>query len=248
MGTEVTVSIVTHNGIKTAKNACDSILKNTLRRKFKLYVIDNNSSESLDLILNTDGVETFLSDKNIGFGAAHNKILDVGVGKYHFVVNPDITVNNDVISDIVDFMEQNPDVSMMIPTILNSDGTKQYLPKEIPTFKRLFLGRIFKSVRDEYVWKNRTVEDVCDVDFCTGSFFCIRGDVFKNLNGFDERYFMYLEDADLTLRAKKFGRTVIAPEFSVIHDWERASSKKIKFLIIHTQSAIKFLLRKRKLI
>lgn len=244
----VTAAIVTYNGIGVAKNACDSIIKNTVKHKPRVLVIDNNSSESLDPIKNTEGAELMELGENIGFGAAHNKILGAGIGKYHFVVNPDITVSDDVLSGMVDFMEENPDVSMLIPTVLNSDGSVQYLPKEIPTFKNIFLGRIFSSVRDEYVWKDKKIDAVTDVGFCTGCFFCIRGEVFEAMGGFDERYFMYLEDADLTLRAKKFGRTVIAPQFSVTHRWERASSKKIKFLLIHTVSALKFLLKKRKLL
>lgn len=248
MEISVTAAIVTYNGIDVAKSACDSIIKNTVKYKPRVFVIDNHSSESLDAIKNTEGAELIELCENVGFGAAHNKILDGKIGKYHFVVNPDITVNDDVLSGIVDFMEQNPDVSMVIPTVLNSDGSVQYLPKEIPTFKSVFFGRIFPSVRDKYVWKDKNIDKVTEVNFCTGCFFCIRGEVFEALRGFDERYFMYMEDADLTLRAKKFGKTVIAPEFSVVHKWERASSKKLKFLMIHTVSALKFLLKKRKLV
>ena len=75
---------------------------------------------------------------------------------------------------------------------------------------------------------------------------CIRSDVFKALGGFDERFFMYLEDADLTLRAQKFGRTVIAPQFCVTHLWDRSSAKSIKYLFIHLSSAFKFLIKQKR--
>ncbi len=138
-------------------------------------------------------------------------------------------------------MENNKDVVMMMPQILNTDGSVQYLPKEIPTFKRLFLGRFFKNVRKEYVWQGREINEVTDIDFCSGCFFVIRGEIFKKLGGFDQRYFMYLVDADLTLRAKKYGRTVINHEINVFHEWERTSAKSLKYLFIHTASALKFL-------
>jgi GT2 family glycosyltransferase len=75
---------------------------------------------------------------------------------------------------------------------------------------------------------------------------CIKSDAFKSLGGFDERYFMYLEDVDLTLRAKKMGRAVINPNIAVTHSWERESAKKLKYLFIHLSSARKFLRRRRK--
>ena len=70
--------------------------------------------------------------------------------------------------------------------------------------------------------------------------------MFKSLGGFDQRFFMYLEDADLTLRAKKFGRVVINPQISVTHIWERESAKSVKYLFIHILSSLKFLWKWRK--
>ena len=232
--------------------AVESINKNTVRYPLKIYVFDNSSSDGTVLKIRRSGLAKVIPlEKNKGFGAGHNEILNYDIGKYHFVVNPDITVEDDVISDMVDFMEQNPDIVMCMPKILNKDGSEQKLPKEIPTAKRLFLGRLaplggpFMKIRSEYIWENRDITEPADINFCSGCFFCIRSEVFKKLNGFDERFFMYLEDADITLRAKKFGRVVIAPQFSVVHEWKRESTKSLKYLLIHTSSALKFL-RKRK--
>ena len=242
-------AIVTFNDGQKAVNACKSLIENTKRIPFSLYVFDNASADgTAKQISEISEVTVFENKENIGFGAAHNLALEQQIGKYHFVINPDITVDSDVISDMVDFMEKNPDIVMAMPQILFPDGSIQYLPKEVPTFKRLFLGRLFKKTRSEYVWQNRELTGVTDIDFCSGCFFCIRGEAFKKLGGFDKRYFMYLEDADLTLRAKKFGRTVINPEITVVHKWERSSAKSIKYLFIHTLSAFKFLLRKGKIL
>ncbi len=242
----VSVSIVTYNDRTRVVDACNSILEQTVRYKPKLYIIDNGSVDgTVQAIQNLD-VTVIENGSNLGFGAAHNKILGAKLGKYHFVVNPDILLKGDVISDMVDFFEENPDVVMACPKILNADGSEQKLPKFRPTFKRLFLGRLSKKIRSEYIWGERELKTPCDIDFCTGCFFCIRGDVFKELGGFDERYFMYLEDADLTLRAKKLGHVVINPNINVTHIWERESAKSIKYLLIHTFSCFKFLWKWRK--
>lgn len=242
----VTASVVTYNDADRAPVTVESVLNNTKKYPLKLYVVDNASSDNTTALIEKTGQAVVIkNNKNLGFGAAHNEILKHEIGKYHFVINPDITIDSDVIADMVDFFEANPDVVMAMPKILNQDGTEQKLPKERPTFKKLFLGRLSGKIRSEYVWANRDITEPCDIDFCTGCFFCIRGETFKKMLGFDERYFMYLEDADLTLKAKSKGRVVMLPQFSVTHVWERESSKSLKYLIIHIVSCFKFLIKWR---
>ncbi len=249
----ISASIVTYNDADKAVAACRSILDNTKRYKLKLYVIDNASTDdTVKKISEIDGVEVIRNNDNIGFGAAHNKVLEHEMGKYHFVINPDIVIKSDVLSDFADYFERSTDVVMAMPKILSPDGSEQKLPKEMPTAKRLFLGRLasvspkFAAIRNEYIWADKEITSPVDVNFCTGCFFCIRSEVFVKLGGFDERYFMYLEDVDLTIRAKDFGRVVMNPDISVIHEWGRDSAKKLKYLLIHINSSIKFLYKWRK--
>lgn len=242
----VSASIVTYNDIGRAPDTVQSVLANTKRYPLKLYVIDNNSTDgTADLIEKSGQAVVIRQNKNIGFGAAHNVVLNEELGKYHFVINPDIMLDSDVISDMVDYFESNPEIVMAMPKILNTDGTEQKLPKERPTFKRLFLGRLSDKIRSEYVWADRDVTEPTEINFCTGCFFCIKTDIFKKLLGFDKRYFMYLEDADVTLKAKSKGKVMILPQFSVTHAWERESSKSLKYLFIHIISCFKFLFKWR---
>lgn len=248
MGNDITVSasIVTYNDNNRVPATIKSIIDNTKKYDLTLYVVDNASSDGTAELVEQMGLATVIkNDNNAGFGAAHNMVLDEKIGKYHFVINPDITVSSDVISDMVDYFESNPDVVMAMPKILNFDGTEQKLPKERPTFKRLFLGRLSNKVRANYVWADKEITNPIEVNFCTGCFFCIKGDVFKKLGGFDKRYFMYLEDADLTLKSKAVGKVVMLPQFSVNHAWERESAKSLKYLFIHIVSCFKFLFKWR---
>lgn len=245
---KVTACIVTYNNKSEVIGAYRSLFGKTVKYPLKLYVSDNASADgTADWFADKENVEVLNQGKNIGFGAAHNAVLKEQIGEYHFVINPDIIVSDDVISEMVDFMEENPDVVIAMPRICNADGSEQKLPKERPTFVNLFLGRlaplggIFRRIRNNYVWADRETDEVTDIDFCSGCFFCIRGSAFKELNGFDERYFMYLEDADLTMRAKRLGRVVMAPQFSVMHIWHRESAKSLKYLFIHIISSLKFL-------
>ena len=248
MSKDITVSaaIVTYNDSDCIVKACKSLLENTKKYPLSLYVIDNASTDStVSLCEQIDGVKVIKNSENLGFGAAHNIILSQGIGKYHFVINPDIEVKNDVISDMVDFFEQNSDVCMAMPKILNLDGSEQKLPKERPSFKRLYFGRFSHKIRNKYIWADKVLDAPTEIDFCTGCFFGIRGDIFTRLCGFDQRFFMYLEDADLTLRAKRKGKVLMCPQFAVTHAWHRDSAKSIKYLFIHVISSFKFLLKWR---
>lgn len=255
MGQDITVSasVVTYNCKEKAVKTVSSLLKNTNKYPFCLTVYDNASTDgTAQAIKQLDGVNLVETGENLGFGKAHNLALYNNLGKYHAVINPDIIIDSDILASLVDVLEQNPDIAMITPKILNSDGTVQNLQKREVKAKYLFLGRfakfggIFKKMRDEYTSFSLDSNGFAEIEFCTGCFFVIRSEVFSRLGGFDERFFMYLEDADLSKRVKEFGKIVYYPAVSVIHLWERESAKKLKYLLIHFMSYFKYLLKWRK--
>lgn len=173
-------------------------------------------------------------------------MLNLPLGKYHAVINPDIEIKTDVLKELTKVLEENSDIVMITPKILNTDGSEQFLPKRTPTFKYSFLGRISKKIREEYTRANENLKTLTDIDFCTGCFFVIKSEIFKKIGGFDERFFLYMEDADITRRAKKYGRVVFCPFVSVTHSWERASAKSIKAILMHITSFCKYIFKWRK--
>ncbi|MBO4692830.1 MAG: glycosyltransferase [Clostridia bacterium] len=244
---KISAAIVTYNDGDKAAAAVSSVIAHCKKYPLDFYIIDNNSSDDtlsrIEKLIPSENIIRL--KKNIGFGAAHNKVLNVIKSRYHFVINPDITVNYDVFADMVDFFEKNPDAVMLSPCILNTDKTVQQLPKSVPDFKKLFLGRLSKKIRSEYVWADREITEPCEIDFSSGCFFSIKSEEFKKLAGFDERYFMYLEDADLTLRAKNLGKVLFLPSVKVTHIWGRGSHKDLRLLFIHIASCFKFLIKWR---
>lgn len=239
-------SIVSYNSRQKTLNAVDSLLRYTDPDKLKLYVIDNGSTDgTVEALRDRPGVTLIENGKNVGFGAAHNQVLSFPHGKYHAVINPDIVIDRDVIGHLTGILEQNPDIAMITPKILNEDGSEQTLPKKNPTVRYLFLGRLMENVRRDYVMADQTADGLTDIEFCTGCFFVIRSEVFEKLGGFDTRYFMYLEDADLSRRARAFGRAVFCPDCGVTHLWERSSAKSPKYFLIHLSSCIKYLVKWR---
>lgn len=247
---QLSVCIVTYNNSEVIGQAVSSIKEYTKGIGYRLYISDNASSDNtLDKVLeNHNDVEIIKNGGNIGFGKAHNSAIPLLDSKYHAVINPDIRLDNDVFTELCSFLDSHEDAVMVTPKILFPNGDEQVLPKRKPKLKYL-LGRrllFFKDAAVEYTRSDETFTEPTEIDFCTGCFFVMRTEVFKKLGGFDDRFFMYLEDADITLRAQKYGKVLFIPSSHVIHCWERSSSKSLKYLLIHISSMFKFLFKYRK--
>lgn len=247
-GKVFSIGIVTYNSEDEIFNVLTSLEKVSNREDVDIYVIDNNSSDkTVDIIeQNFKNVYLIKNSMNEGFGGANNRIIEKVNSTYHILVNPDITVTENTLKEIQKFMDAHPDVVQMAPKVLNEDGTEQFLPKRNPQFKYLIAGKLekyfkyFEMLRMEYTLENKSINDIIDVDFCTGCFSVLRTKELKKCKGFDKRFFLYLEDADLTREMKKYGRTVYNPNIEVYHKWERASGKSVKYFLIHLQSMMKY--------
>ena len=249
----LSASIVVYGSAEQAAVTINSVLENTKKYPLSLYVIDNASPDDTARKLSgISSIKLIEMKKNVGFGEGHNAVLNEKLGKYHAVINPDIELDSDTLSKLIDIMEENPDVVMITPKILGEDGNEQCLPKRNPTLRYLFLGRlsrlggVFKKIRKEYTREDENIKRMTDIEFCTGCFFLIRSEIFEKVGGFDKRYFMYMEDADLSREVKKYGRVVFEPTVSVKHIWKRESAKKLKFLLLHLSSTLKYLKKWRK--
>ena len=131
----VTATIVTYKEREDVlKKAIDSFLNTTLN--VKLYIVDNSPTDDLRVLCeNIPRLEYIFNNANIGFGAAHNIIMreEIRLGRYHLVLNPDISFEVGTIERLVQFMDQNKDVGICMPKVLYPDGSLQYLCKLLPT-------------------------------------------------------------------------------------------------------------------
>jgi GT2 family glycosyltransferase len=135
---------------------------------------------------------------------------------------------------------------MVTPRILNRDGSEQRLPKLQPTPRYLLARRTeevserSKELVSEYTRADDDFSEPTAVDHATGSFFVIRTEVFCRLKGFDERFFMYFEDNDLSRRAQEFGEIIFYPGTAVTHGYRRAATKSPAALLVQLRSALQF--------
>ena len=232
--TKASASIVVYNGADEAILAAKSLLEHTKDVSLQIYLIDNKSPDNSAKLLKEArfdaDVQVICLDENIGFGSGHNTVLPMLDSDYHFIVNPDITLNEDAVSKLCNWLDRHGDVVMAAPRLAFPNGEEQYTAKRVPTFMALLARQlhIFKGVEKRYRMLDEDLSKPQEIQFCTGCFNVIRTEVFKAIGGFDESYFMYVEDADITRRAMKMGKVMYVPQVCVTHAWHRDANKKWK--------------------
>ena len=246
-GYTVSLSIVTYNNEAHIGRLLDAIHRYVHGVPYHVYVIDNGSTDrTVEIVRSKDEYTTLLqSGKNIGFGKAHNRVLDLIDSKYHIIVNPDIFFEQDIVTAMADYLDNNSDIGLLTPKVLYPDGRVQILPKRNPKLKYLAARRMpfgfLKKYRKEYEMHEKNMDSAFDIEFATGCFMFLRTDLLIKAGGFDKRYFMYFEDADLTRSIRAYARAEYNPEFTVFHYWDRAGMKKPKYFLIQVRSMIKYM-------
>lgn len=242
----VTGSIVTYNNMSTIKKTLDTLFDQTTDVDFKLYVVDNGSTDGTPEFIenNYPQVVVIKSKGNIGFGAGHNTVIKNLESKYHAIINPDIVLCENVIKKMADYMDDNPQIGLLSPRICFPDGRDQILGKRNPHLKYLVASRLrgeepSKLLR-EYAMLDCDLSKPISIENATGCFMFIRTDVLIKVGGFDDRYFMYFEDADLTRQIAQIAECVYYPDAVVNHVWGRESKRNFKLMCVHIDSMFKY--------
>ena len=245
----ITASIVNYNDFENTCIAVRSLLECTHEASFLLYVVDNSSvRESADRLQELfPQICVIREEKNRGFGAGHNVVLPMIDSEYHAFINPDIRVESDVLGELSNFFDRNADIGLACPATYHEDGRLQLLPKRNPKLIYLLANRLpfkwMRKYRKMYTMDGENLSDVTDVEFVTGCFMFVRTELLRKAGGFDERYFLYFEDADLTRKIRCSARAVYYPFAKVYHGWGRLGAKSLRYLLIQISSMFKYFIK-----
>lgn len=236
----ISATIVIYNqSIDILKSAIDSFLNIPLTKK--LFVIDNASKTYLEKQFLHEDLEYIYLDQNIGFGAAHNHVINKLNSDYHLILNPDIEFNPSIIRPLIDKLQKEGDVSFITPKIVYPDSEIQFVCRKHPTFFNLIFRRLGFS---KIIYDEEALGKVFYPEFIHGCFMLFKTKEFVKLKGFDKRYFLYLEDADICRKILMMKRKILYyPRVAAIHHHQRGSAKSPKLFMIHTISAIKYFLK-----
>lgn len=238
--------IVTHDNMRTIGTTLSTLLSCTQGVDFKLYIVDNLSTDgTIEWVRANYGsdprVEILEPGTNRGFGAGHNLVLPLLTSELHAIINPDVVLREDAVAAMADYMQAHPDVGLLSPRIRFPDGRDQVLGKRDPTLRYLVASRLRgsgapKKALREYAMLDEDLSVPCDIENATGCFMLVRTDLFRELGGFDERYFMYFEDCDLSRTVRRTSRVVYFPGACIYHVWGRESKKNSKLRRIQIRS------------
>lgn len=245
----LTASIVTHNTPKVQlETALDCLLRSGVER---IYVVDNSESDSLKEIAGKDGRIVYRHVANNGFGAGHNvalrEILETNSASddFHIVMNADINWEGDVVSRLTDYLKTHPKTGMIMPKVFYPDGELQYSFRMLPTpfdvFAKRFLPQKWtNSMMERYLLAIHDHDKPLNCPYLLGSFLMFRNSALKECGLFDERFFMYPEDIDITRRIHEKWETLYWPSCSIIHEHQASSRKSMKMLRIHIVNMIRY--------
>ena len=213
-----------------------------------IYWIDNSPQEQYHLPLQSPKITYNHNADNLGYGAAHNIAIRESIYDdvpYHLVVNSDIVLTAEALKTMLTFMIQHPEVGSLMPKVVYPNGQLQYLCKLLPTpidvFGRRFLPKRLINRRNQtYEMRASGYDKLMNVPYLSGCFMLLRTKAVQQAKLFDERFFMYPEDMDLTRRIHRNYLTIYFPHVTIIHNHEKASYKSLKMLWIHAVNICKY--------
>jgi len=245
--TDVTLSIVSYHNAADVAALVDSIERQTAPSLAKrVYIIDNANEPTAFSALTAKyaDVEYVNVGGNVGFGKGHGKVKDRLDSQFHVIINPDVIFTEDSLSKLKAFM-QDETVGMAVPRLVDEQGEMLYVYRQELTvfdmFARMFCKKLFPKRMRWVEMRDMDYTKPFQVPFAQGSFMMIRTDLWKRIGGFDSRYFMYVEDADLCRMVNGISKVMYAPCTEAVHKWERGSHRSFKLLMFHIRSMSQYM-------
>lgn len=219
--------------------------------EFEAIYVDNCSTDGSVKWLQNEypQVKIVQNTDQLGFGENNNKGVLASTGDFIAIINPDIVLKKGAIDKLCGYLKEHPEVGIVAPQLLNPDQTVQFSVRGFLSPKLTFY-RLITRGKDEsenkemraYLCKDLDFEKSQPVDWAMGAALMLTRDTYAQLGGFDQDYFLYIEDEDLGLRSWKMGKPVwYLPQAKMIHNHLRSSTKLGKKSWMHFKSICTFL-------
>ena len=214
----------------------------------KIYLLDNSEQKCENIPLESKKLRYLFMEENLGYGRAHNIALRESAYykiDLHLVMNSDIRVKAEDIDAMHYWIIANPTVGQLMPKVLNPDGTQQYLAKRLPSpldvFGRRFLPDWMTAKRNKrYELRDLDLSRPVNAPYLSGCFMLLRTKAAVEAGLFDERYFMYPEDIDLTRTIHRHYLTLYYPQWTIVHAHAKASYTNKHMLRIHIRNMCRY--------
>lgn len=229
---KVFISIVNYNG-KASTKKCLQELEKLEEGSFKLcvVVVDNNSTENFDLKeedFKNLNLKIIRLQENLGFSGGHNKGISYAIingADYVLILNNDVLLDKNLIKELLEPLERDKSIGITVPKIYFAKGFEFHKDR----YSSSELGKVIWYAGGEMDWRNligfhRGVDEVdggqydesSETNFATGCCMMVKKEVFEKVGLFNEKYFLYYEDSDLSIRVRKAGFKIIFIPTAVI--------------------------------
>jgi hypothetical protein len=235
------------NCLKSLEEAVGCAEK-TVVLKLLITIVDNGGNGSALNRFRSGNVFISENEINVGYGSAHNQVIANSTAEFHLILNADVVVDSDYFSQTIELMKMNLDVVLVGPRGTAPNGANAYLSKRQPSLLILlvrgigqkWLSFVFRKKISEYECHDLVGEGPFDVELISGCCMFTRTRVLKDIGSFDERFFLYFEDFDLSKRMQKEGRVVYLPASGITHYGGNTSRKGPHQIRLFIQSGFLF--------
>lgn len=254
---DVSIIIVNWNAGKYLQETIESLEQKTQDINYEVILVDNNSDkneESFQYIENVlkkkENFRIIKSKENLGFAKANNMAMKITKGRNFLILNPDVIFHNNVVKILSNYLDENTNVGMVGPKVLNPDGSFQQpclrgkpYPKDT-LFHLIGLAKAFpkKEFFNGYALWHLDREQIQNCWALSGCCMMVKKSLFEQIGGMDEQFFMYQEETDWGIRTKNIGKEIVYNPNTIVTHIGGVTTKriKIKSIYIFTQSMEKF--------
>jgi GT2 family glycosyltransferase len=246
-------------GLESLRNALSHTCRAGLLDHATVWLIDNGSDHPAELdrlaieaLAPGDRwlrLEVLRGHGNVGYGSGHDLALSRAGATWHLVLNPDVVMHPDAISEGIGYLRDHPEVALVTPHAVDAEGRRQFLCKRYPSllvlglrgFAPERLRRWFRSLLDRYEMRDMHEHEVATgIPIASGCFMLARAEVLRAIGGFSTRYFLYFEDFDLSLRLGRIADIAYVPAVHIVHGGGDAARKGRLHQRLFLRSAITF--------
>ncbi len=250
---KLSVIIVNYNAGRVILECIASCWRNAAAdAEMEIIVVDNASADgSAQALAARDDIIFIRNRENLGYAAANNQGLAAARGEYFILLNPDVEVRAGVFDDLMDFLDENPNAGVVGPALVSPAGRLQESYRRFPNLVHLLGTRRSPIYRlwprnpfsRQGFYGDLELDRPVKVDFIAGAAMMFKRQLVDLIGPLDPKYFMYVEDADFSRRARDAGyNTYLLPSLAILHHWgESAALHPYRIVFIHHISMMRYL-------
>jgi len=234
----ISIGIVSHGHQDEIIDLLQSLDKNIEKDiKYEVILVENIKNKSVNSFDEYSyPLKIVINEKPVGLSVNINNIFSMVTGDYFCILNPDVVFIEKVFSGLIESMLKN-EIDIIAPKVIDASGNIQDSFRHLPGMLELF-SRYFRvpSTFDDFEENNPEF-----TDWLAGIFLLLRKDLFLQMSGYNERYFLYFEDVEFCSRARLQGQTIaVEKNFTITHNAQRRSRIDSKHMFWHIWSAVRF--------